>query len=360
MTSDFPFQRPPVIWSEPADTTEELSSRLRKNPTLYDRYQRLNRKWKGRLSDFLIGQKSLPLTYDPFFKFIFNPDYHQDRLSDFVSSILGIQITIVEVLSMEDTLMDGESYLIMDLVARTKDGSIINVEIQKQGYDFPGERMACYASDLLLRQYIKVKKSHGHSPHDFSYRDIKPVYVIVIFEHTTPELRLENNSYIHYGKTTFDTGMELHMPERFCIISLDVFREIPYSKLKKCTQSAWLLLLSTETLKDAERLILDYPWLEPIYQEIAALRRKPEEVFDMWSEALLRMDENTLKYQVERMQAEVDKLKQDAIIAKQDAIKSKQAAIESDAENQKLREQAKSDQARIAELERLLKESHTI
>lgn len=167
---------------------------------------------KGRLSDFLIGQKSLPLTYDPFFKFIFNPDYHQDRLSDFVSSILGIQITIVEVLSMEDTLMDGESYLIMDLVARTKDGSIINVEIQKQGYDFPGERMACYASDLLLRQYIKVKKSHGHSPHDFSYRDIKPVYVIVIFEHTTPELRLENNSYIHYGKTTFDTGMELHMP----------------------------------------------------------------------------------------------------------------------------------------------------
>lgn len=129
--------------------------------------------------------------------------------------------------------------------------------------------------------------------------------------------------------------------ERFCIISLDVFREIPYSKLKKCTQSAWLLLLSTETLKDAERLILDYPWLEPIYQEIAALRRKPEEVFDMWSEALLRMDENTLKYQVERMQAEVDKLKQDA-------IKSKQAAIESDAENQKLREQAKNQsQARI-------------
>ena len=69
--------------------------------------------------------------------------------------------------------------------------------------------------------------------------------------------------------------------------------------------------------------------------------------------ALLRMDENTLKYQVERMQAEVDKLKQDA-------IKSKQAAIESDAENQKLREQAKNDQARIAELERLLKEAHTV
>ena len=298
MTPDFPAQRSPVIWSEPADTPEELTYRLKKNPTLYDRYQRLNRKWKGHLSDFLTGKKSLPLTYDPFFKFIFNPDYHQERLSNFVSSILGMQITVVEVLSMEDTLMDGESYLIMDLVARTDDGFIVNVEIQKQGYDFPGQRMSCYASDLLLRQYIKAKKMPDHSTHDFSYRDIKPVYVIVIFEHTTSELRLESHDYIHHGKTTFNTGLDLHMPERFCIIALDVFREIPYSEIKKCSQSAWLLLLSTEKLEDAERLVQDYPWMSPIFQEIAALRRRPEEVFDMWSEALLQMDENTLKYQV--------------------------------------------------------------
>ena len=49
----------------------------------------------------------------------------------------------------------------------------------------------------------------------------------------------------------------------------------------------------------------------------------------MWSKALLQMDENTLKYQVERMQAE----------------------------NEKLREQSKADKTRIAELERLLQES---
>ena len=208
-------------------------------------------------------------------------------------------------------------------------GFIVNVEIQKQGYDFPGQRMSCYASDLLLRQYIKAKKMPDHSTHDFSYRDIKPVYVIVIFEHTTSELRLESHDYIHHGKTTFNTGLDLHMPERFCIIALDVFREIPYSEIKKCSQSAWLLLLSTEKLEDAERLVQDYPWVSPIFQEIAALRRRPEEVFDMWSEALLQMDENTLKYQVERMQAE----------------------------NEKLREQSKADKTRIAELEHLLQEA---
>ena len=90
-----------------------------------------------------------------------------------------------------------------------------------------------------------------------------------------------------------------------------------------------MLLLSTEKLEDAERLIHDYPWMAPIFQEIAALRRRPEEVFDMWSKALLQMDENTLKYQVERMQAE----------------------------NEKLREQSKADKSRIAELERLLQEA---
>lgn len=85
----------------------------------------------------------------------------------------------------------------------------------------------------------------------------------------------------------------------------------------------------TEKLEDAERLVQDYPWMSPIFQEIAALRRRPEEVFDMWSEALLQMDENTLKYQVERMQAE----------------------------NEKLREQSKADKTRIAELEHLLQEA---
>ena len=83
-----------------------------------------------------------------------------------------------------------KTLFIMDLVARTDDGFIVNVEIQKQGYDFPGQRMSCYASDLLLRQYIKAKKMPDHSTHDFSYRDIKPVYVIVIFEHTARNLGL--------------------------------------------------------------------------------------------------------------------------------------------------------------------------
>lgn len=70
----------------------------------------------------------------------------------------------------------------------------------------------------------------------------------------------------------------------------------------------------------------------------------------MWSEALLQMDENTLKYQVERMQAENEKLKSEKQVFEHSLSKS-------EAENEKLREQSKADKSRIAELERLLQEA---
>lgn len=72
---------------------------------------------------------------------------------------------------------------------------------------------------------------------------------------------------------------------------------------------AWLSLLTTATLTDAEQNIEHYPWLEPIYQEIALLRRNPEEVIGMWSEALRILDENSLKYYVEELKEELDKEK---------------------------------------------------
>ena len=284
-----------------------LLNQLHQDAELSEKYEKLGSAQQNRLRDFLSGKSSLPLTYDPFFKFIFNPDLHRDRLSHFISSLLGMTVHVVEVFSASNTLMDGESYLIMDLIVRAADGSIINVEIQKQGYGFPGERMSCYAADLLLRQYIKVKKTVPDKA-PFSYKDIKQVYVIVIFEKSTREMKSEHNAYLHRGEVTFDTGIKLNMLEKFCIISLDVFRKIPYSEIKKNEQAAWLFLLSMNSPEDAERLTQDFPCMEPIFQEIASLRKRPEEVLSMWSEALPMLDENSLKYRVEELSEELDNL----------------------------------------------------
>lgn len=66
-----------------------------------------------------------------------------------------------------------------------ENGSIANVEIQKIGYMFPGERAACYSADLLLRQYRRLRDKKKKK---FTYKDIKPVYVVVLFE-KSPEFK---------------------------------------------------------------------------------------------------------------------------------------------------------------------------
>ena len=295
-----------VTWNTPPQTKEETLERLRQSPVLYNGYRKLNERWKELFLDFCQGKKSLPLTYDPFFKYLFDPEIHGERLSRFISSLLGFEVKILQALPSEDRLIDGESYLIMDLLARLTDGSLVNIEVQKQGYAFPAERISCYSADLLMRQYMRVRGNAERK--SFSYKDIKKVYVIVLFEKSTSLFHQFPGIYLHHGKTVFDSGLNMELLQEYYLVALDVFQKIPYPEGEKSEQRAWLSLLTTENLEDAERLIEDYPWLKEIYQEIAMLRRKPEEVLGMWSEALRMLDENTLKYYVEELEEKLQQV----------------------------------------------------
>ena len=339
MKHDFVNLGQAAVWENPPQTKEEALELLKRSPLLYSCYRGLGTEWKEAFLDFCRGKRSLPLTYDPFFKYLFHPDIHADRLSRFISSILGMKVRVVSILPNEDSLMGGETYLIMDLLAQLEDGSLVNIEIQKQGYAFPAERISCYSADLLLRQYARLRGTGKH----FTYRDIKKVYVIVLFEESPAVFHECPGKYLHYGKTIFDTGLELQLLQEFCLIALDVFREIPYTEGKKSEQKAWLSLLTTENLKDAERWIWEYPWLEEIYQEIAVLRRKPEEVLGMWSEALRMLDENSLKYYVDELREQVKKVeeeKQKAEKEKDVLLQERNSALaEKDAEIEALKKQ---------------------
>ena len=113
------------------------------------------------------------------------------------------------------------------------------------------------------------------------------------------------NCYIHHGKTKFDTGLSLELLQEFYLVALDVFRQTPYPR-GRSERTAWLSLLSTENLKEAENLVREYPWMEEIYREIAMLRQRPEEVLGMFSEALRILDENTAKFMIEELQKKVE------------------------------------------------------
>lgn len=121
--------------------------------------------------DFCTGVRGVKMLYDSFFKEILSPDVTPERLEELLSLLLEQKVRILRVLPNDTTrIADESSLLIMDIVVELEDGSIANVECQKIGYAFPGQRAACYSADLLMRQYKRVRGEKGKK---FSFRDIK-------------------------------------------------------------------------------------------------------------------------------------------------------------------------------------------
>ena len=175
---------------------EELERRLSKNPLLYQGYLALSGEWKRRFQEYMAGKKTLPLTYDPFFKKLFSVDIHSERLSDFISSVLGEKVTVKCMLPNENRIVNEASLLIMDMLVELEDGSLVNVEIQKIPYTFPGQRITCYLADTMTRQYAKVKSEKGNY---FTYKDLNKVITIVIYENSPSICKSENlkGEYLH-------------------------------------------------------------------------------------------------------------------------------------------------------------------
>ena len=111
-------------------------------------------------------------------KEILNPENTPERVNELLTLLLGQRVRIVDVLPNDGTrLADESTLLITDMVVQLEDGSIANLEIQKIGYYFPGERSACYSADLLLRQYKRVRGIKGNdSLTEISSRYIRSCY----------------------------------------------------------------------------------------------------------------------------------------------------------------------------------------
>lgn len=330
-------------------SAEELEVRFSKSPVLYQGYLSLSGEWKRRFQEYMSGVKTLPLTYDPFFKKMFSPEIHSERLSDFISSILGEKVKVKCMLPNENRIVNEASLLIMDMLVEMENGSLVNIEIQKVPYTFPGERITCYLADSMTRQYAKVKTEKGNY---FTYKDINKVVTIVIYENSPAICKAEKlkGEYIHRGKMKFDTGLEMEMYQECYIIALDEFKKSRYylgnrsengieketnnveSKLLKSRTNinGWLSLLVTDDVENIEKNIEKYPWLEEIYVEMAEYLVKPEEVLNMYSEALKILDENTVKYMVDEFQGEIKELKEKNVKLEEKIIDFERKQLEAD------------------------------
>ena len=242
--------------------------------------------------------------YDGFFKEIMNPEYHPERLNDFLSQMLQREVRIIQVLPTDSVrLSDESSLLIMDIVVELEDGSIANVEMQKIGYLFPGQRSACYSADLLLRQYKRVR---SEKKKQFSYKDIKNVYTIVLFERSPKDFQKYTDEYYYFFEQKSDTGLDMELLQKYLFIPLDIFRKNKQNKTVNSKRDAWLALFSYDKPEDMLHLIMQYPEFQDIYKEAYGICRNIERVMEMFSEELYELDRNTVQYMIDEMQDTID------------------------------------------------------
>ena len=329
---------------------EEALDRIKSSKVAYEMFTEFSEKDQEDILGFIQGVKGLPILYDGFYKYIFDPERHPERLENFLSELFGQSVSIEQVLAKEGNKLSEESSLVvLDIIVRLSDGSIVDVEMEKHGYLFTGERSSCYMADMIMRQYNRVKALEQK---EFKFSHMKPVYLIVLMEKSTKEFKAVAPTYIHRFEKSFDSGVELNLLSNLTYISLDTFRKVGENISNKMI--AWLTFLSSDEPEKMLRLVEAYPEFAGCYHDIMEFRKKPEELITMFSEALIQMDRNTVRYMIEEQQKELEE-QQKELEEQQKELEEQQKELEEQQQQiVDLRNVNKAQAARIAELEAAL------
>ena len=340
-------------------SAEEAMGRIKSSSKALQLYSEFPEDIQDKLFSFIQGGLGLPILYDNFFKQIMDPILHPHRLEQFLSTILEQKVHIKQVLQKEGTkLSEKGSLVIMDIVLELEDGSIIDVEMQKVGYQFTGARSSCYSSDLVMRQYNRMK---SQKKSNFQFKDMKPVYLIILMEHSAKEFAKVAPAYIHRGYHQFDSGAKIDLLTNILYISLDTFHDVVHNITNK--RDAWLTFLSSDRPEDILQLVKAYPEFMECYQDIVEFRRKPEELMSMYTDAFIEAERNTVKYMCEEQQKEIKESKkiieaQNAqLIGKDETIAQIGAQLtEKNAQLTEQKEQLTEKDKEIAELKKLIQQ----
>lgn len=316
-----PVKPLPEILGEPR-LRQDILDQIYASPEAQLRFEQLTAPEREALIDFCMGNRSLKITYDPFFRNIMHPVKHPDRLNKFLSQVLQQKVTVKGILPREGVRLSNESSLmIMDLLVELEDGSLINVEMQKVGYAFPIERTFCYGADLLVRQYDRI---HALLGENFTYKNMRPVYIIVLMETSPAVFKNYAETYIHRSTFRLDSGLTIDNLMNFIYIPLDIFLEMPHNELTEL--EAWLYFLGSDNPLHIQRIIEKYPFFKELYRDIIDFRYHPEELIHMFSETLLVADRNTVKLMIDELRQQLSE-KDTALSEKDAALSEKDAAL---------------------------------
>ncbi len=222
---------------------------------------------------------------DIIFKAIFANPKNTDILSAFIKSVLNIDDSDFDSLEITDTNLKAEEkddkVGILDVKVYTKDGKIINVEVQVAPSSELRERIVFYTSKMITEQINKGD----------NYEKIKKVISIVILEF---KLIKENTEYHNifrlYDKdtqTTLTDVLEIHTLELLKLPQVDDNTDLSY----------WLQFFKARRKEEFSMLAERSPMLQKAYEELETLSqdKSTREVYELRLKA--KRDEiSRLKY----------------------------------------------------------------
>ena len=217
---------------------------------------------------------------------------------------------------------------------------------------FSGQRSACYSSDLLLRQYKRVRLELGKS---FTYKEIKKVYTIVLFEKSnTAFTKFSKEQYIHRFEQKSDTGVEMDLLQEYTFICLDIFNNTIHNEGRKIESrlEEWLVFLSQDDPDMIINLLNCNLEFKKIYEEVYTICLNMERMMSMFSKELEILDRNTVKLMVDEMIEEYTKMTEEhakrmealdevdrQMEAKQEKLKVDEEKLKADEEKLKANEE---------------------
>ena len=288
-------------------TREQVLEEIHSKDNLREKFETWTEDQKENFLSICTGAKGVKMLYDCYFKEILNPEYTPERLSALLSIIIGKKVTVKYQLPNDNTRIGDElSLVITDIVVELEDGTLANIEVQKLGYAFTGERASCYSADLLLRQYKRVRDSLKKS---FSYKNIAPVYTIVFLESSPKSFKDYKDIFIHKFSAVSDSGLELNMLQNYVFIPVDIFLEKLHNSGIQSELDAWLTFIGCDEPEFIIKLIEKYPFFKAMYQDLYNMCLNTERMMNMFSEELKILDRNTVKYMIDELQEELDDTK---------------------------------------------------
>lgn len=283
---------------------EEILTAIKASESMLSTFYCWSKEKQEYFLDICTGSCGAKMLYDSFFKEILNPEHTPERLSSLLSELLKRKVEVKYVLPNDsERLGDEMSLVITDIVVELEDRTIANIEVQKIGFAFPGERASCYSADLLLRQYKRVRDERKEA---FSYKDLAPVYTIVFMEKSSQAFKSFPNDYVHNLIESSDTGIKLNLLQNFIFIPVDIFLNNLHNNGINSKLDAWLAFLGCDEPHIIIELIEKFPEFKAMYSHLYDMCRNVEGVMNMFSKELQIMDRNTVKYMIDELQEQLD------------------------------------------------------